>query len=80
MIYHIPQLVEPDGFKPTWANNSGIGVSFPPDKNFAEKLYDYYRNIESISFDKACSDELERVIEDDNRYVEMIDSFIMDRG
>lgn len=80
MIYHIPQLVEPEGFKPTWANNSGIGVSFPPDENFAEKLYDYYQNVENESFDKACSDELERVIEDDNRYVEMIDSFIMDRG
>ena len=54
MIYHIPQLVEPDGFKPEWANESGIGVSFPPDKNFANKLYDYYKNIESESFDKAC--------------------------
>jgi len=76
MIYHIPQLVEPDGFKPEWANESGIGVSFPPDKNFANKLYDYYKNIESESFDKACNRELERVIEDDDRYVEMIDIFI----
>ena len=76
MIYHIPQLVEPDGFKPEWANESGIGVSFPPDKNFANKLYDYYKNIESESFDKACNRELERVIEDDDRYIEMIDKFI----
>lgn len=80
MIYHIPQLVEPEGFKPEWANASGIGVSFPPDKNFANKLYDYYINIESESFDKACNRELDRVIEDDDRYIEMIDKFIIDRG
>lgn len=80
MIYHIPQLVEPEGFKPEWANNSGIGVSFPPDKDFADKLYDYYQNIDNESFDMACSCELDRVIKDDNRYVENIDNFIIDRG
>lgn len=73
-------MVEPEGFKPEWANASGIGVSFPPDKNFANKLYDYYINIESESFDKACNRELDRVIEDDDRYIEMIDKFIIDRG
>lgn len=80
MIYHIPRLVEPDGFKPEWANASGIGVSFPPDENFANKLYDYYKNIESESFDKACNRELDRVIKDDDRYIETIDKFIIDRG
>ncbi|MBE5942917.1 MAG: glycosyltransferase family 4 protein [Lachnospiraceae bacterium] len=80
MIYHIPQLVEPEGFKTTWATESGIGVSFPPDKDFAKKLYDYYQNIESNLFDEACSSELEHVVEDDNKYVEMIDRFIIDRG
>lgn len=77
MIYHIPQLVEPDGFKPEWANVSGIGVSFPPDKNFADKLYNYYISIKSESFDKACSSELKHIIEDDNSYINKIDEFII---
>lgn len=80
MIYHIPQLVEPEGFKSEWAKGTGIGVAFPPDRDFANKLYDYYKNIESEAFDKACNCELEHVVEDDNRYVEMIDKFIIDRG
>lgn len=80
VIYHIPQLVEPEGFKPDWASASGVGVSFPPNEEFAEKLYDYYQNIDCDSFDKACSSELERIIEDDNKYIEMIDRFIFNRG
>lgn len=77
MIYHIPQLVEPEGFKPAWAKAGGLGVAFPPNEDFAEKLYDYYQNIESESFDKACSRELDRVIDEDNKYINKIDEFII---
>lgn len=77
MIYHIPQLVEPEGYKPAWANTAGIGVALPPDAGFADKLYEYYQKIDARSFDLACNVELQRVIDEDNRYVEMIDKFIV---
>ena len=77
MIYHIPQLVEPEGYKPEWAKTAGIGVAFPPDKGFADKLYAYYQGIEADSFNRACDNELQRVIEEDDRYINMIDEFIL---
>ena len=77
MIYHIPQLVEPDGYKPEWAESAKIGVSYPPDSGFADKLYEYYKSIDSEKFDQACEDELKKVISEDNKYIHMIDEFIM---
>lgn len=76
IIYHIPQLVETEGFKPKWANKTGLGVSYPPDTDFANKLYNYYQNIEAISFDQICERELRKVIEEDDIYITRIDSFI----
>lgn len=76
MIHHIPQLVEPDGFKPNWANRSGLGVSFPPDESFADRLYEYYRGIDANHFDEICISELQKVIADDDIYIDMIDKFV----
>lgn len=77
MIYHIPQLVEPEGYKPEWAEKAGIGVSFPPHQGFADKLYKYYMSINAETFDEACETELKRVISEDDKYIRMIDEFIM---
>ena len=76
MIYHIPQLVEPEGYKPEWTSSAGIGVAYPPDEHFADMLYEYYRNIDSDSFDLACDNELQHVIDEDDKYIKMIDEFI----
>lgn len=76
MIYHIPQLVEPDGYKPEWAETAGIGISYPPEEGFADKLYEYYVTIDTEKFDQACDDELRKVISEDDRYIHMIDEFI----
>ena len=76
MIYHIPQLVEPDGYKPEWANAAGIGVSFAPNDGFADKLFHYYKSIDAEKFDQACERELQRVIREDDKYISMIDDFI----
>ena len=76
MIYHIPQVVENDGFKPEWANSSGIGTSIELDGNFADNLYAYYLNIDAEEFDKACDECLQTVISEDDSYVDHIDSFL----
>ena len=76
MIHHIPQLVEPEGYKPSWANKSGLGVSFPPDKKFADRLYEYYMSIDEKQFDAICVSELKKVLSDDDVYINKIDEFI----
>lgn len=76
MVYHIPQLVESEGFKPSWANKSGLGISLPPNKDFADKLYEYYISIDTANFDAICERELQKVLSDDDIYIRMIDNFV----
>ena len=76
MIYHIPQVVENDGFKPEWAKSSGIGTSIALDGNFADKLYAYYKGIDVEKFNKACQECLCTVLSEDDKYIESIDKFI----
>lgn len=76
IIYHIPQLVEPDGFKPQWAKEEKIGVNFSPIEDFADKLFDYYQSIDSLKFDSACEKVLKTILEEDDDYIKKIDEFI----
>lgn len=77
MIYHIPQLVEPDGYKPRWAKQVGIGESFAVDSDFADRLYNYYINIDAEEFDIACNNVMKDVLCEDDEYIMKIDSFIL---
>lgn len=77
MIYHIPQLVELDGFKPKWAKQAGIGESFAVDSDFADRLYNYYMNIDAEKFDMACNNAMKDVLREDDEYITKIDSFIL---
>lgn len=76
MIYHVPQLVETEGYKFQWAKESGIGTSLVADDFFADALYQYYMNIDSEKFDADCTKVLKKVIEEDDRYIQKIDDFI----
>ena len=76
MIYHIPQLVEPDGYKPRWAKLAGVGESFAVDQNFADRLYDYYKNINVAEFDMACDRVMKDALCEDDEYIMRIDLFI----
>ena len=76
MIYHIPQLVEPEGYKPRWAKRTGLGVSYPPSERFADQLYSYYQGLDANKFDSACENEIQKIINEDDKYINMIDEFI----
>lgn len=76
IIYHIPQLVEPYGYKTNWTKKVGIGVSFIPSSNFADELFNYYKSIDSEAFDNACDNALREVIAEDDEYIKKIDCFI----
>ena len=66
----------PEGYKPEWAITARIGVPFPPDQGFADTLYAYYQNIDANFFDSACEKELLKVLNEDNKYISLIDEFI----
>ena len=77
IIYHIPQLVEPEGYKRDWVDEAGVGVSIIPDDKFADRLYSYYETIEDSLFDKSCEHELNKILEEDDIFIKMIDRFIL---
>lgn len=76
MIYHIPQLVESNGYKTEWARKTGLGVNFAADNEFADTLYEYYMKIETEQFDRACERVLHQVLTEDDWYINQIDNFI----
>ena len=76
MIYHIPQLVEQEGYKPQWAKESSIGVSIALDEFFVDNLYKYYMNIDAERFDINCAETLKKVVDEDDNYIQKIDEFI----
>lgn len=77
LIYHIPQLVETDGYKAEITDKYRVGISLNADKQFADKLFEYYKNIDAEEFDTACNEALEEIIQEDNLYIKKIDEFII---
>ena len=78
ILYHIPQLVEPEGFKHAWAKKLDVGASFYPGEFFANELYDYYMGINEENFDKACFCALQSILNEDDEFIKRIDEFIKD--
>lgn len=76
IIYHIPQLVEPIGYKSDLVRMENIGVNFRAEDGFADKLYKYYESIDPAQFDTACENALQNVIKEDDEYIRRIDQFI----
>lgn len=76
IIHHIPQVVEPFGFKSDWVMKSKLGINIAASDNFADKLYEYYWSIDEKEFDKNCDAELEKIIQEDRKYVNSIKQFI----
>lgn len=76
IIYHIPQVVEYSGYKAEIVKQTHIGINSRPSKNFANELYEYYKSINEEEFNKYCDKEMEKIIEEDNVYINYIDRFI----
>ena len=76
LLYHIPQLVETDGYKAEVTAKWGVGVSLNAESTFADELFDYYENIVEDEFDIACTQAMNDVVKEDDIYIKKIDEFI----
>ncbi|MBQ4528074.1 MAG: hypothetical protein II998_08375 [Clostridia bacterium] len=76
LIYHIPQFTESVGHKKNLVEKSGVGTGLKTDENFADRLYEYYMSISKEDFDKACTEALAKICDDDKCYTESIIDFI----
>lgn len=66
LIYRIPQLLEADTYKAKVCEDNGIGIGIDArDERFADRLYEWYFQIETGQFEKKCQSLLEKAVEDD---------------
>ena len=55
----------------------GVGIGLDPDdKNFADKLYSYYFNIDAEAFNESCKRELKKTLFEDKEYTKKIEAFL----
>jgi len=62
-IFRLPQLCFDGTFMGKRAEEAGIGISCSPfDDGFTDKVYNYYKSINRESFNLACDNELDRIM------------------
>ncbi len=77
LIYHIPQLVEIEGFKTNLVLKLNIGINLELTNNFANDLFNYYQTIDENKFNESCDLALQKIIMEDDNYIQAIDNFIV---
>lgn len=79
LIYKVPQLVETDTYKGQKVQINNLGISIDPeDIDFANKLFDYYHNIDEKKFNIKCDSEINKILEEDKLYNQEVNNFFMD--
>ena len=78
LVYRIPQIVEPDGYKAGVTEKNGVGLALPPDSDANDVLYNYLQNLNRDKFESSCRTLLEKIIREDDLYINRIDQFIME--
>ena len=75
LIYHIPQIVEGKGYKADLVKKYGLGIVLDLEKDIREQITNYLKSFNRHIFIDNCNALLSKVIEEDNRYVQLIDTF-----
>lgn len=78
VVYKVPQLVEINTYKYNKVIDKGLGIGISPeDDNFADKLYNYYHNIDQEKFNENCRDALNEIIKEDEQYIKSVMNFFV---
>ena len=75
LVYHIPQIVEDDGYKAGEARRLEVGLGVEPTSDLPDKLYQYYTGLDTDAFDLNCENALKEIISEDDNYIQRIDDF-----
>lgn len=81
IIFRIPQICFPGSQMSMMSNKAEVGVSLDPrDRDFCDKLHDYYYSIDRAKFNQHCDKELERVMEEYNEGRSLIFSIFKNKN
>lgn len=68
LMFYIPQICARGSFMGEMVERAGVGlVCSPDDEDFADKLYEYYKNLDFGAFKANCDKELSRIVEEQAR-------------
>lgn len=76
IIFRIPQIVEGGGYKAKLVDQYSIGIVINLKEDIKSQIINYLDQLDIEQFNKNCEDLLKKVIEEDDRYIELIDKFI----
>lgn len=76
IVYHIPQIVESNGYKAEETKRFGVGMEVVPSIDLPDKMYQYYKSLDEKKFNKACDQALAEIIAEDDNYIKQIDNFV----
>ena len=77
LIYRIPQLLEAGTYKAKVCEDNGIGVAIDARvETFADRLYEWYFQIDVVRFDEKCQFLLDKAIEDDMKINDRLVEFL----
>lgn len=77
IIFGIPQICTAGSFMGEAVEKHGIGIAVEPeDPALADRLYDYFRQLDAEAFNKNCRQELERVTAEQNDAKEKLRNFM----
>ncbi len=73
IIFGIPQLCAEGSFMAKKVRAAGVGLACNPyDRDFTEKVFNYYNSIDKKAFFEACQIELLNIFDEYNRGIEII--------
>lgn len=77
IIFRIPQLCNVGSFMGEMAFSNGVGfMADPASPDFCDCVYNYYTELNHMSFSDACNNELERVLAEYKKGVEVIKNLV----
>ena len=73
LMFYLPQICARGSFRGEAVEAAGVGfICDPDDDNFTDRLYEYYQGLDFDSFKQNCDKELERVVAEQKRTLEII--------
>ena len=74
---NLPQIARIDEYTGALVTVKGLGVALDfYDEGFANKVYEYYQNLDFDEFKQKAKIELDRAKEQDKEFIQKIEDFI----
>ncbi|WP_312654102.1 glycosyltransferase [Proteiniclasticum sp.] len=77
ILFYIPQICNEGSFMGEQVKNNCVGIALNPySPNFADEIYNYYHDIDWISFNNSCDKTLDNIINQYNDGINVIEKII----